>query len=308
MRARAEKAGYCNLGAGRSLALSALFFVFISCLGGCRTSDVQRPDSCLQPTLEQIEAMAWSPDGSVLALMYDDSTSGARTVSKVDPRSLQTIDSVQAADALDALAVDDRGNPTWVVATVDGSASLVSWTADGTVSLGQLEHPRYFHLSYADRGFVSVEVSLPDASGPIPADASRLVRLELEGGTITQSPITKFDTSILDIAASLDGKTIATARSAGGGTTVDVAGAMTGTRSAEAGATSVDVWADGGRVGYRGDDGFYRLWDVSRSDETTIDDHWTTSARLSPTGLLAVAELTDSGPSGRVCINDLGSS
>jgi WD40 repeat protein len=257
--------------------------------------------SCFQPTRERVRALAWAPGGDTLTVMTGDYASPSLSVMTVDSTTLAVGSSIEAPGALDALAVGADGAATWVAWEVDGASFLDRLDGDRVVRVGRLPHPNFRRLIATDVGLMGVETRVQaELTGPL--EASRLVRITTSEGRIDVEGITEFDPATIDIAVSIDGGTVATASQLGGVTTIEVEGDVALSRVVPGGVSSVDVSRSGSLVGYRGDDGQYRVWDLDNDHEATVLDHWVSTSAMSPQGDIAVAELTDQGPSGQVCL------
>lgn len=256
---------------------------------------------CFQPTRERVRALAWAPSGAALTVMAGDYASPSLSVMTVDRATLVVGASMEAPGALDALAVGGDGAATWVAWELDGASFLDRLDGDRVVRLGRLPHPNFRRLIATDVGLMGVETQV-QAELTDPPEASRLVRITTAAGRVDVEGITEFDPATIDIAVSVDGGSVATASQVGGVTTIEVVGDESLSRVVPGGVSSVDVALSGSLVGYRGDDGRYRVWDVASDQEAVLLDHWVSTSALSPQGDIAVAELTDQGPSGQICL------
>ena len=243
---------------------------------------------------EEVQGLAWTPDSRFLLVMSGPSVAEALTITRIDASTLQKTGTIEAVGAFGPLTADDRGTPIWLAVDPNGNAWLETMPPDakGPSSLGTLPHPRFSRLMWTTAGLRGIEYTAA------PATKSRLVGISPGPNLAKISGLSEFD-SITDIAVSLDGTTTATLRS----NHIAVEGGAEAATTLAGGGTSVDIVADHSMVGYRPDDGHYRFWHLDGTDPGPANALWASTSALSPSGRLALAELSETvGPTGRVCL------
>jgi hypothetical protein len=248
--------------------------------------------------------MAWAPTEEQLYVLSGRTVADSWTLYRIDGLELRIEASTEVSAAIGVLTVDGDGNALLASSDGAGSARILEWNDDGLVAVSELPHPRFQRLIWTPTGLLGIEYSSTEPIGSEPPDAARLVRIDVDGRRGSLEALTEFDQAIIDLAVTPDVLSIATAKRIGDGHALEIKSDAVTQRIVDEGITSVDIRPDGTSVGYRGNDGYFRVWRTDQSVEAVIADHSTTSATLSSNGLAALAEQTDSGPSGEVCVVD----
>ncbi len=277
---------------------------FVSgCAVGTPPASRSEAEQCFQASDQRIHALAWAVDSSSLFVMHGPGW----TLEQIDASSHGVIRSIGETLGTGPLASDSDGDALWIADAPDlASVKLFRFDPSaGSTEQWVLPHPRFGRLLWTVEGIRAIEYTMADEGESAPPEALRLVALDLTDDSVSLVPIGPFEPSLTDVGVSVDGSTTAFVRMAGAHSTLSVEGALDGSRTLP-GATMPDVWVDGGVVGFLGGDGFYSVWEPRRDRVEQVSRRWAYASSLSPTGRLAVAEMTtEVGPTGRICVTEL---